>query len=245
MFYRKVSWYPIWSAIYRPSLASKYSRESINVVWLCVVAVLVLQVASGMILVMAFFLITYTFHSTWVTSEAYSSPSIVLSARGGDGSRIIFDDFREAYYWLRHNTPEVSGAPRNRLTEKLINEKPPRVWSFERGGHGSLPAGFYFRIPMQLRKEFRLIWHFHEVFTSSLYRPRAQKWLHFIHLFSLFSIPVDTELFPDGNTFGISRSQTTEKVVPSLYSFICKRFYLGKFIFKKKKATKLYIIVGL
>lgn len=61
-----------------------------------------------MILVMAFFLITYTFHSTWVTSEAYSSPSIVLSARGGDGSRIIFDDFREAYYWLRHNTPEVS-----------------------------------------------------------------------------------------------------------------------------------------
>lgn len=61
-----------------------------------------------MILVMAFFLITYTFHSTWVTSEAYSSPSIVLSARGGDGSRIIFDDFREAYYWLRHNTPEVN-----------------------------------------------------------------------------------------------------------------------------------------
>lgn len=63
-----------------------------------------------MILVMAFFLITYTFHSTWVTSEAYSSPSIVLSARGGDGSRIIFDDFREAYYWLRHNTPEVPGG---------------------------------------------------------------------------------------------------------------------------------------
>lgn len=66
-----------------------------------------------MILVMAFFLITYTFHSTWVTSEAYSSPSIVLSARGGDGSRIIFDDFREAYYWLRHNTPEVSHTRRN------------------------------------------------------------------------------------------------------------------------------------
>uniref|UniRef100_A0AAZ3SPH9 Dolichyl-diphosphooligosaccharide--protein glycosyltransferase subunit STT3A n=1 Tax=Oncorhynchus tshawytscha TaxID=74940 RepID=A0AAZ3SPH9_ONCTS len=65
-----------------------------------------IKVASGMILVMTFFLITYTFHSTWVTSEAYSSPSIVLSARGGDGSRIIFDDFREAYYWLRHNTPE-------------------------------------------------------------------------------------------------------------------------------------------
>lgn len=31
---------------------------------------------------------------------------IVLSARSHDGSRIIFDDFREAYYWLRQNTPE-------------------------------------------------------------------------------------------------------------------------------------------
>ena len=41
-----------------------------------------------------------------VTSEAYSSPSIVLAATQHDGSRIIFDDFREAYYWLRQNTPE-------------------------------------------------------------------------------------------------------------------------------------------
>lgn len=48
----------------------------------------------------------YQLHCSWVTSEAYSSPSIVLSARGHDGGRIIFDDFREAYYWLRHNTPE-------------------------------------------------------------------------------------------------------------------------------------------
>ncbi|XP_046560987.1 dolichyl-diphosphooligosaccharide--protein glycosyltransferase subunit STT3A [Haliotis rubra] len=64
------------------------------------------EIASGVVMIMTAFLIMYTFHCTWVTSEAYSSPSIVLSARGGDGSRIIFDDFREAYYWLRHNTPE-------------------------------------------------------------------------------------------------------------------------------------------
>ncbi|XP_066258601.1 dolichyl-diphosphooligosaccharide--protein glycosyltransferase subunit STT3A [Euwallacea similis] len=51
-------------------------------------------------------LTTYTMHCTWVTSEAYSSPSIVLSARSHDGSRIIFDDFREAYGWLKFNTPE-------------------------------------------------------------------------------------------------------------------------------------------
>lgn len=64
------------------------------------------EVAWGVILLVTFFLVTYTFHCTWVTSEAYSSPSIVLAARAGDGGRIIFDDFREAYFWLRHNTPE-------------------------------------------------------------------------------------------------------------------------------------------
>lgn len=64
-----------------------------------------------MITLMTVFLLTYSFHCTWVTSEAYSSPSIVLSARGGDGGRIIFDDFREAYYWLRYNTAEVDNTP--------------------------------------------------------------------------------------------------------------------------------------
>lgn len=64
------------------------------------------EIASCVVVMMTMFLMFYVFHCTWVTSEAYSSPSIVLSARQGDGSRIIFDDFREAYYWLRHNTPE-------------------------------------------------------------------------------------------------------------------------------------------
>jgi len=64
------------------------------------------EVATAVIFVLTLFLITYVFHCTWVTSEAYSSPSIVLSAKSGDGGRIIFDDFREAYYWLRQNTPE-------------------------------------------------------------------------------------------------------------------------------------------
>lgn len=64
------------------------------------------EVALAFVGVVTFLLITYTFHCTWVTSEAYSSPSIVLSARSHDGGRIIFDDFREAYYWLQMNTPE-------------------------------------------------------------------------------------------------------------------------------------------
>ncbi|XP_053949784.1 dolichyl-diphosphooligosaccharide--protein glycosyltransferase subunit STT3A [Anastrepha ludens] len=64
------------------------------------------EVAIGFVGIITFMLIVYTFHCTWVTSEAYSSPSIVLSARSHDGGRIIFDDFREAYYWLQMNTPE-------------------------------------------------------------------------------------------------------------------------------------------
>lgn len=62
-----------------------------------------------MIAIVAVFFFSYVYHCTWATSEAYSSPSIVLSAHGGDGSTIIFDDFREAYYWLRKNTHPVSG----------------------------------------------------------------------------------------------------------------------------------------
>lgn len=50
----------------------------------------------------------FVFHCTWVTSSAYSSPSVVLASQNPDGSQHIIDDFREAYYWLRQNTPETS-----------------------------------------------------------------------------------------------------------------------------------------
>lgn len=42
--------------------------------------------------------------SMQVASEAYSSPSIVLQAKGPGDTKIIFDDFREAYRWLSQNT---------------------------------------------------------------------------------------------------------------------------------------------
>jgi len=64
------------------------------------------EIATVMVVGLTILLVFYAFHCTWVTSEAYSSPSIVLAARQHDGSKIIFDDFREAYFWLRHNTPE-------------------------------------------------------------------------------------------------------------------------------------------
>ncbi|XP_013148557.1 PREDICTED: dolichyl-diphosphooligosaccharide--protein glycosyltransferase subunit STT3A [Papilio polytes] len=66
------------------------------------------EVGTLFVCVLGCLLLSYVFHCTWVTSEAYSSPSIVLSARAHDGARIIFDDFREAYTWLKMNTPEES-----------------------------------------------------------------------------------------------------------------------------------------
>jgi len=53
---------------------------------------------------MLMLLMMFTVHCTWVTSNAYSSPSIVLASYSNDGGRAILDDFREAYYWLAQNT---------------------------------------------------------------------------------------------------------------------------------------------
>ncbi|PYH99497.1 STT3 subunit of Oligosaccharyl transferase [Aspergillus ellipticus CBS 707.79] len=50
------------------------------------------------------YLLLFVAHCTWVTSNAYSSPSVVLASRMPDGSQHIIDDYREAYYWLRQNT---------------------------------------------------------------------------------------------------------------------------------------------
>ncbi|CAG7950326.1 unnamed protein product [Penicillium nalgiovense] len=52
------------------------------------------------------YLLMFVAHCTWVTSNAYSSPSVVLASKLPDGSQFIIDDYREAYYWLRQNTPD-------------------------------------------------------------------------------------------------------------------------------------------
>jgi len=62
------------------------------------------ELSMAIVLGAAFAIFFFMFHSAWVTAEAYSSPSIVLAAQQQDGSRFLFDDFREAYYWLRMNT---------------------------------------------------------------------------------------------------------------------------------------------
>lgn len=68
----------------------------------------VYQILSRLVVLLSFgfYLFYFVLHCTWVTSNAYSSPSVVLASRNPDGSQQIIDDYREAYYWLRMNTPE-------------------------------------------------------------------------------------------------------------------------------------------
>jgi len=64
-------------------------------------------------LILASVLVTYsiwacmgfTRHS-YEMSEHLSQPQVVLSTRSRDGQLVIIDDFREAYWWLRDNTPQ-------------------------------------------------------------------------------------------------------------------------------------------
>lgn len=51
-------------------------------------------------------LVFFVFHCTWITSISYSSPSVVLASTDMDGTFQLIDDYREAYYWLRQNTPQ-------------------------------------------------------------------------------------------------------------------------------------------
>ncbi|XP_053408984.1 dolichyl-diphosphooligosaccharide--protein glycosyltransferase subunit STT3B-like [Mercenaria mercenaria] len=65
-----------------------------------------INIKSIIVIALLMVLMLFAVHCTWVTSSAYSSPSIVLASYNHDGSRTILDDFREAYYWLRQNTDD-------------------------------------------------------------------------------------------------------------------------------------------
>lgn len=65
------------------------------------------NIKSMVVIAILMMLMMFAVHCTWVTSNAYSSPSIVLAFyNSADGTRNILDDFREAYYWLSQNTAD-------------------------------------------------------------------------------------------------------------------------------------------
>lgn len=41
------------------------------------------------------------YHSNFIAAESYASPSIIMATRNSQGNRVIVDDYREAYYWLK------------------------------------------------------------------------------------------------------------------------------------------------
>lgn len=61
------------------------------------------DVSAAIVIAIGFFFVMYTMHCTFITSEAYSSPSIVLAVGSGN-DKAIWDDFRESYRWLAQNT---------------------------------------------------------------------------------------------------------------------------------------------
>ena len=46
----------------------------------------------------------YIFHSTHISAENMSNPQIIVEAGKINGRQQVIDDYREAYYWLKHNT---------------------------------------------------------------------------------------------------------------------------------------------
>ncbi|KAG1823127.1 glycosyltransferase family 66 protein [Suillus variegatus] len=56
-------------------------------------------------------LLFFVVHCTWVTSNAYSSPSVVLSSTSSDGGKNLIDDFREAWWDYGYQIAGMADRP--------------------------------------------------------------------------------------------------------------------------------------
>ena len=86
--------------------ATSASSDGLRSTRLPVIGIYSMTSKSAVVAACTLYLLLFVGHCTWVTSSAYSSPSVVLASRLPDGSQHIIDDYREAYYWLRQNTPD-------------------------------------------------------------------------------------------------------------------------------------------
>jgi len=71
-------------------------------------AVLMKRVIATLLLLMGYILSVNFSRYCWRLSQELSNPTIIVKARLRDGTVIKLDDYREAYWWLRENTPEDS-----------------------------------------------------------------------------------------------------------------------------------------
>lgn len=53
-------------------------------------------------------MIAHVTHSTAVAANIYSNPNVMISWQTKEGKRMVIDDFRDAYSWMRHNVPRKS-----------------------------------------------------------------------------------------------------------------------------------------
>ncbi len=66
------------------------------------------RVAAGILLLVGYVVAINFINYCWRLSVDLSNPTIIMKARLRDGRIIKVDDYREAYWWLRDNTPEDS-----------------------------------------------------------------------------------------------------------------------------------------
>ena len=59
-------------------------------------------------LLISYLIYQFILHSTFAAAESYSDNEIIEIIDNKDGTKVIMDEFREAYYWLRMNTPQNS-----------------------------------------------------------------------------------------------------------------------------------------
>jgi len=88
-----------WEAISPfPVIAESYEKLPRSTKQILVVVLIAILLAN---------MVQFVSHS-YEMSEHLSQTHLVMHARGRDGRNVIIDDFREAYWWLRDNTPEDS-----------------------------------------------------------------------------------------------------------------------------------------
>lgn len=61
--------------------------------------------ASTLLMIVVWAMFGFTLHS-YGMAEGLSHPQIMISTRDREGNMMIIDDFREAYWWVRDNTPQ-------------------------------------------------------------------------------------------------------------------------------------------
>mmetsp|Transcript_5738 Transcript_5738/g.9505 ORF Transcript_5738/g.9505 Transcript_5738/m.9505 type:complete len:1002 (-) Transcript_5738:139-3144(-) len=82
--------------------------KSVNSALVSKEGVIVKRTVAALVLILTYVMGLSFKNYSWKLSADLSHPSIIMRARTRAGKEIKIDDYREAYWWLRDNTPEDS-----------------------------------------------------------------------------------------------------------------------------------------